>query len=276
MTAGAVASVVATTEECERAQLLLSRVQDGEPVDEADRVWLKKHLDECDSCKTANRMLLEVGASYRLWLPVGLLASMRTETLTRAGELVGADWSHVPTPGKSAASASGGTTGAAGTGVAAGAVAAVAAAAIAVAGVGGLALLRNDDGAPADPAAKQAAASVGGVHPEAPRRPRKREAKPESAGGKFVAARAASSFAAAPALAAAPIVIPISLNDTGTPEAPNTPPESDSPQDRSEQVDDPPTSHPETHPNPTCRRHPSRRSSRRWCRSRSSRRRRHP
>ena len=108
MTAGAVASVVATTDECETAQMLLSRVQDGEPVEEADRIWLEEHLEECGSCKTANRMLLEVGASYRLWLPVGLLAAMRTDTLTRAGELVGADWSHVPTPGKGAASSSAG------------------------------------------------------------------------------------------------------------------------------------------------------------------------
>ena len=109
MTAGTVASVVATSEECERAQLLLSMVQDGEPVEEVDRVWLEEHLDECGSCKTANRLLLEIGASYRLWLPVALFAGMRTETLTRAGELVGADWSHVPTPGKgSAASSAGG------------------------------------------------------------------------------------------------------------------------------------------------------------------------
>ena len=78
--------MVATSEECERAQMLLSRVQDGEPVEEADRIWLKQHLDECDSCKTANRLLLEVGASYRLWLPLGLLAGMRADTLTRAGQ----------------------------------------------------------------------------------------------------------------------------------------------------------------------------------------------
>ena len=109
MTAGTVASVVAMSEECERAQLLLSMVQDGESMEEVDRVWLEEHLDECGSCKTANRLLLEIGASYRLWLPVALFAGMRTETLTRAGELVGADWSHVPTPGKgSAASSAGG------------------------------------------------------------------------------------------------------------------------------------------------------------------------
>ena len=158
MTAGAVASVVATSEECERAQMLLSRVQDGEPVDEADRIWLKEHLDECDSCKTANRLLLEVGASYRLWLPIGLLAGMRADTLTRAGELVGADWSHVPTPGKGSAATS---AGGGGSGAAAGAVAAVAVTAIAAAGIGAFTLLGNDDASgPVDPVAKKPAASA--------------------------------------------------------------------------------------------------------------------
>ena len=85
LTAGAVASVVATSEDCEWAQLLLNRVQDGEPVDEVDREWLEEHLDECGSCQTANRMLLEAGASYRMWLPVALFAGMRTDTLTAAG-----------------------------------------------------------------------------------------------------------------------------------------------------------------------------------------------
>jgi RNA polymerase sigma-70 factor (ECF subfamily) len=46
LTAGAVASVVAASLDCERAQVLLTRVQDGEPVDEPDRDWLEEHLDE--------------------------------------------------------------------------------------------------------------------------------------------------------------------------------------------------------------------------------------
>src|SRR5215213_1161822 len=85
LTAGAVASVVATSEECATAQALLNMVQDGEDVEEVARVWLEEHLDDCGSCKTANRLLLEVGASYRCWLPVAVFAGMRTETLTRAG-----------------------------------------------------------------------------------------------------------------------------------------------------------------------------------------------
>ena len=98
LTAGAVASVVPASEECEWAQLLLSKAQDGEPVDAADRAWLEEHLDECGSCQTANRMLLAAGASYRMWVPVALLAGMRADTLAAAGGVIGADWSGVAVP----------------------------------------------------------------------------------------------------------------------------------------------------------------------------------
>jgi RNA polymerase sigma factor (sigma-70 family) len=223
MTAGAVASVVATTDDCETAQALLSRVQDGQPVEEADRVWLEKHLDECGSCKTANRMLLEIGASYRLWGPVALLAGMRTETLSRAGELVGADWSHVPAPGKgSAASSAGGTSSAAG------AVAAVTAAVVAVAGLGALTLLRDDDAAPVDRAAKQAAASAP-APAEKSATASKSDAKAASSGGKLVASRAAGSFGT-PALVSVPADVPVlPLNEPGAPDTGNAPPGSGPP-----------------------------------------------
>ena len=226
MTAGAVASVVATSEECERAQLLLSMVQDGEPVEHVDRVWLEEHLDECGSCKTANRMLLEIGASYRLWVPVALFAGMRTQTLTRAGELVGADWSHVPTPGKGSAASSAGGGG--GAGAAAGAVAAVAAAAIAVAGIGALALLRDDDAAPVDRAAKQRAESAPApAEKSAPARDS--DAKAEPTGGKLVASRAAGSLGT-PALLALPAEVPVlPLNDDAAPDTGNSPPDSGPP-----------------------------------------------
>ncbi len=115
LTAGAVASVVATSEDCELAQVLLSKAQDGEAVEEADRLWLEEHLDECGSCQTANRMLLAAGASYRLWLPVALLAGMRADTLTAAGGVLGADWSHVAVSGQ----ATGGSSAGGGAGVAA-------------------------------------------------------------------------------------------------------------------------------------------------------------
>ena len=233
MTAGAVASVVATTDECETAQVLLSRVQDGQPVEEEDRAWLEKHLDECGSCKTANRMLLEIGASYRLWGPVALLAGMRTETLARAGDLVGADWSHVPTPGKGSAASSAGGTGAGGaSGAAAGAVAVVAAAVVAVAGVGAFTLLRDDDAAPADRATKQAAASASAAK-SAPAS--KSDAKAASTGGKLVASRASGSRGT-PALVALPAELPaLPFNEAAAPDTQNAPPDSGPPQDRNGQ-----------------------------------------
>jgi RNA polymerase sigma factor (sigma-70 family) len=231
MTAGAVASVVATTDECETAQVLLSRVQDGQPVEEEDRAWLEKHLDECGSCKTANRMLLEIGASYRLWGPVALLAGMRAETLARAGGLVGADWSHVPAPGKGSAASSGGGTGAGAGGAAAGAAAVVAAAVVAVAGVGAFTLLRNDDAAPGDRAAKQAAASKSAsAAKSAPAS--KSDDKAASTGGKLVASRASGSRGT-PALVALPADLPVlPFDEAAAPDTGNAPPDSGPPQDR--------------------------------------------
>ena len=281
MTAGAVASVVATTDECETAQMLLSRVQDGEPVEEADRIWLEEHLDECGSCKTANRMLLEVGASYRLWLPVGLLAAMRTDTLTRAGELVGADWSHVPTPGKGAASSSAGSSaGSAGTAGGVGAAAAATAAVIAAAAIGGLALLRDDEtGAPVDPVAKKPAASAPEPAAKSTSKP-ERDSKAAPADTKLVASRALGSFLA-PALASSPTDTPGPVNETAAPEGPNPPSGSNPPPDGQgvqEQVDAEPAraSRPETAPNQAPRCHPGRKRGRRRCRSRGPRRPRHP
>jgi len=215
MTAGAVASVVATSEECETAQMLLSRVQDGEPVEGADRVWLDEHLEECDSCKTANRLLLEVGASYRCWLPVALFAGMRADTLTRAGGLVGADWSHVPATGKGAAAGSSG--GGAGTATAATAVV------IAAGAIGALALLRDDEPSPVDPGAKQPAASAPA--------PARDSAKAPPTDTKFVAARAPRSVGA-PTLAASPTETPRRSDNPAAPETRNGPPESVPPQER--------------------------------------------
>jgi RNA polymerase sigma factor (sigma-70 family) len=127
MTAGAVASVVATSAECERAQTLLGRIQDGEHVDELDRAWLDNHLDECGSCRSAKGMLLDVGAFYAAWVPVAAIAGLKAETLTAAGGIVGADWSGVA--GGGAAAGGGGGAGVGGGAIAAvGAVAAVGAA----------------------------------------------------------------------------------------------------------------------------------------------------
>jgi RNA polymerase sigma factor (sigma-70 family) len=106
LTAGAVASVVATSEECETAQVLINRLQDGEPVTDAEHGWLEDHLDECPRCRAARGMVFDVATSYRLWAPVALLATMKADVLAAAGGVVGADWT--------SASLSAGSTGSGG------------------------------------------------------------------------------------------------------------------------------------------------------------------
>jgi RNA polymerase sigma factor (sigma-70 family) len=125
LTAGAVASVIATSDACETAQLLINRLHDGEPITDAEHMWLEEHLDECGSCRAARGMIFEVGASYRAWAPVAVLATMRPEVLTQAGHAIGADWSGV------AGKAGGSHTAVAGTAT----VAVVAAAGLAIAGL---------------------------------------------------------------------------------------------------------------------------------------------
>ena len=70
LTAGAVASVVATSEDCETAQVLINRLQDGESITDTQQEWLDEHLEECGKCRAARGMIFEVAASYRLWVPV--------------------------------------------------------------------------------------------------------------------------------------------------------------------------------------------------------------
>jgi len=125
---GAIASVAAGSEDCERAQLLIGMREDGEHLDELDDSWLDEHLDQCGSCRASRAMLLEVGASYRCWLPVAALVGMRHDVLMRAGEVVGADWSGVAAAGKHASKSGPGT----GTIATAGGVATIAAVGLAL------------------------------------------------------------------------------------------------------------------------------------------------
>ena len=229
LTAGAVASVVATSEDCEWAQLLLSRVQDDEPVEEADRQWLEEHLDECGSCQTANRMLVEAGASYRLWLPVALLAGMRTDTLTAAGHLVGADWSQVAA---SPAQAGGSSAG----GVGAGGVAAAAGAVIVAAAVAFLALTGNDKArkvsAPAEPPAVEEPAAPAKSAPARRHKPdKKRVAARAPRAEAPAAAKPAIHTSEAPAASPTP---PAPRQQPGRPEAKPAPPAPTPPKPKAE------------------------------------------
>jgi RNA polymerase sigma factor (sigma-70 family) len=127
LTAGAVASVVASTEDCETAQLLLNRLHDGEAITDQEQAWLDEHLEECERCRAARGMIFEMGASYRAWAPVAVLVALKPQVLTEAGSVIGADWSGVA--GKAAVS-----QGAMG-GAAAGGIAVLAAAGIAISGM---------------------------------------------------------------------------------------------------------------------------------------------
>jgi RNA polymerase sigma-70 factor, ECF subfamily len=171
LTAGAVASVVPASEDCEWAQLLLSKIQDSEPVDQADREWLDEHLEECGSCQTANRMLLEAGASYRMWVPVALLAGMRTDTLTAAGGVIGADWSGIAATGQAAGSSTGGTAG----------VAAVAGTVVVAAGIAFLTLTGDDKAKKVSAAAERPAVEAPAPAKSTPARPDRAKAAARSA-----------------------------------------------------------------------------------------------
>ena len=209
LTAGAVASVVATSEDCEWAQLLLSKAQDGEAVEEADRLWLEEHLDECGSCQTANRMLLAAGASYRLWLPVALLAGMRADTLTAAGGVLGADWSHVAVSGQ----ATGGSSAGGGAGVAA-----VAGTVIVAAGIAFLTLTGSEK-------AEKVSSPVQRPAVEAPAAPAKSTpARPDRA--------KAAAHAATLAAARAPHAAPAAAKPTPKLQTPTPPDASPTPRQR--------------------------------------------
>jgi RNA polymerase sigma factor (sigma-70 family) len=175
LTAGAVASVVAATDDCEHAQLLINQLQDGELITDEEQEWLDDHLEHCGSCRAARGMLFEVGASYRAWAVVPVIAALRPEVLTRAGEVIGADWSGVAASGPGA---SGGGVNGSGGGVLkprghhAVAQGALGAAVLAVVGIVAAGILHDDspmtrDAAPAeavrpaDDSSGAAAASAG-------------------------------------------------------------------------------------------------------------------
>jgi RNA polymerase sigma factor (sigma-70 family) len=193
METGAVQSVAATSEDCERAQLLITMRQDGELVDEEDREWLDQHLDECGSCRASRAVLAEVGVSYRAWLPIAALAGLRHDTIAHAGELVGADWSKAAAAKGAAAH---GTTPAA---VGAGTVVAVGAVALTLAGV-----VRHDDATVVpDAAATPAPAETAPARESPAPKPKPRAHKAAAA-----AARRTPEPAAPPEQAPAGAVLP--------------------------------------------------------------------
>jgi RNA polymerase sigma factor (sigma-70 family) len=90
----ALASVLARSKDCERALPLIAKREDGQ-LDEGspDAIWLDRHLEECDRCRVGREAMLEAGTSYRAWVPLAVAPWLLRETMAKAAEATGADWS---------------------------------------------------------------------------------------------------------------------------------------------------------------------------------------
>ncbi|HWI07657.1 MAG TPA: sigma-70 family RNA polymerase sigma factor, partial [Solirubrobacteraceae bacterium] len=93
---GALASIVHTTPECERALPLICASDDGQ-LDEASRdaAWLADHLSSCTTCPLRAQAMQEAGASYRAWTPIVAAPWLFRDTMARAAEAVGTNWDDV-------------------------------------------------------------------------------------------------------------------------------------------------------------------------------------
>ncbi len=90
----ALASVAPPTPECERALPLIAAREDGQlEASSVDAAWLDGHLADCDRCRLAVEQMKEACASYDSWAPIAAVPWLLGETMAKAAELVGADWS---------------------------------------------------------------------------------------------------------------------------------------------------------------------------------------
>ena len=104
----ALASIAASSPDCDRAAPLLSALGDGQLRDDSPEAeWLGDHLVRCDSCPLRRDAMQEAGVSYRAWLPITAGPLLFRETMAEAAELVGADWSEVIARREGARSAAG-------------------------------------------------------------------------------------------------------------------------------------------------------------------------
>ena len=91
----ALASVSASSPDCERALPLLTTLQDGEGAGAGELDWVRAHLAGCDTCRLSSAAMQEAGVSYRALAPLLPLSWLRHATIARAAEFVGVDWSDV-------------------------------------------------------------------------------------------------------------------------------------------------------------------------------------
>lgn len=113
----ALASIAASSPDCERALPLIALEQDGQ-LDEGsnDAGWLTEHLMHCHTCRLGRDAMQEAGVSYRAWAPIAAGPLLFRETMAQAAEHVGADWSeaiarHEARRAGGAAAAGGGAVG---------------------------------------------------------------------------------------------------------------------------------------------------------------------
>jgi RNA polymerase sigma-70 factor (ECF subfamily) len=90
----ALASIAASTPDCERALPLIALEQDGQLDDASnDAGWLEEHLMHCHTCRLGRDAMQEAGVSYRAWAPIAAGPLLFRETAAHAAELAAADWS---------------------------------------------------------------------------------------------------------------------------------------------------------------------------------------
>src|SRR5215211_453921 len=89
----ALASIASSSPDCDRAVSMLAARQDLEKAGDGD--WLADHLLECETCRLSREAMEEAGVSYRAWLPIAAAPLLFRETMARAAEAAGEDWSEV-------------------------------------------------------------------------------------------------------------------------------------------------------------------------------------
>ena len=130
----ALASIAVTSPECEKALPLIAMRDDNQLDDPLDAAWLEQHLGTCDTCRASVEAMHEAGVSYRALAPAVPFLWLRHETIAKAAERMGFDWSNVPSRSDGGSSGNGGAGGSGGGGGGAGPAAGAGAGAGAAAG----------------------------------------------------------------------------------------------------------------------------------------------
>ena len=86
-------SAVAASGGCLRARPLMAMRDDDQLDDEDEATWLLEHLAHCAGCRLSLDAMQEADSSYREWTPVAVPPFLSKETMAKAAELMGRDWS---------------------------------------------------------------------------------------------------------------------------------------------------------------------------------------